>query len=155
MESKRDHSLTVLRDDGRSVRKVAAFGTGDGADIDEACWTTLNADGSRLYVSSFGGNLVSTFAVDSRGGVSKIGGKNETVYARRKAGTPPGDTKDMFISPDGRHMYVLGAYQTFTISTFEIGSDGTIELSDETGVEAAVEDGPGAYNFLGLTGFDR
>jgi 6-phosphogluconolactonase (cycloisomerase 2 family) len=152
---KRDHSLTVLADDGGAVRKVAAFGTGDGDDIDEACWTTLNADGSRLYVSSFGGNLISTFQVDGRGRVSKMGSGNETTYARRKAGTPPGDTKDMFISPDGRHMYVLGAYQTFTISTFEIGPDGTIELSDETGVEAAIEKGPGAYNFLGLTGFDH
>ena len=45
--AKRDHSLTVLADDGVSVVESANFGTGNGADIDEACWTTVSADGSK------------------------------------------------------------------------------------------------------------
>jgi len=52
---KRDYSLTVLVDDGSSVSMVDHFGTGNGSDIDEACWTILSEDGSKLYVSSFGG----------------------------------------------------------------------------------------------------
>jgi 6-phosphogluconolactonase (cycloisomerase 2 family) len=151
--NKRDNSLTVLADDGRAVRKVAHFGTGDGADIDEACWTTLNPTGSKLYVSSFGGNLISEFDV-AGGRVSKVGSKPETAYARRKAGTPPGDTKDMLITSDGRHMYVLGAYQTFTLSHFDIAPSGSLSLAEEVAVEAATERGPGAYNFLGLAGYD-
>lgn len=154
VEGKRDHSLTVLTDNGRSVRKTAHFGTGDGDDIDEACWTTLNPDGSKLYVSSFGGNLISEFDVDASGVVSKVGWKSETAYARRAEGTPPGDTKDMFITADGAHMYVLGAYQTFTISTYEIAPGGSLSLAAEIPVEAATEKGPGAYNFLGLVGFE-
>ncbi len=152
---KRDQSLTVLRDDGRRVRKVAAFGTGDGADIDEACWTTLDPSGHALYVSSFGGNFISVFSVSDDDDVRRIGSKSETVFARRRAGTPPGDTKDMYVSSDGRFLYNLGAYQTFTISAFRIGANGTLGLNDEYAVEAAVESGPGAYNFLGLAGYDR
>jgi 6-phosphogluconolactonase (cycloisomerase 2 family) len=151
---KRDHSLTVLADDGNEVAKVGHFGTGEGADIDEACWTITSADGSKLYVSSFGGNLISVFDVDPSGNVSRIGDGTETAYALRQDGTPPGDTKDMFISADGQHMYVLGAYQTFTVSEYSIDANGLISLEQETHVDAATESGPGTYNFLGLAGFD-
>jgi len=154
VQSKRDHSLTVLRDDGRTVRKVANFGTGDGADIDEACWALLSPDGGKLYVSSFGGNLISEFDVGRNGAVSIVGEGMETAYARRKAGTPPGDTKDMYITPDGKHMYVLGAYQTFTMSQYDLSESGSLTLVDEYPVDAATAKGAGAYNFLGLVGFD-
>ena len=152
---KRDHSLTVLVDDGRSVTKTAHFGTGDGADIDEACWTTTSADGRKLYVSSFGGNLISEFDVDASGMVSKVGKNDDTDYELRKAGTPAGDTKDMYLSDDGEFMYVLGAYQTFTLSKLDISTSGSLTFSEEYKVEAATETGPGTYNFLGLAGFDK
>jgi DNA-binding beta-propeller fold protein YncE len=152
---KRDHSLTVLNDTGHSVRKIAHFGTGDGDDIDEACWTILNAKGDKLYVSSFGGNLLSVFDVSPDGMVSRIGANSETVYARRKPGTPAGDTKDMYISEDGKHLYNLGAYQTFTISNFDISSDGELSYRNEYRVSAATKADAGSYNFLGLAGFDK
>lgn len=151
---KRDHSLTVLRDDGRRVEKIAFFGTGEGADIDEACWTTLDPTGRHLYVSSFGGNLISVFSVGGDGSVRRVGSMSETSFARRKAGTPAGDTKDMFVSADGRYLYNLGAYQTFTVSRFDVASDGTLSFTEEYPVQAATEMGPGAYNFLGLAGYD-
>ena len=150
----RDHSLTVLRDDGKSVKKIANYGTGEGGDIDEACWTTLDPSGRHLYVSSFGGNFISVFDVANDGSVKPIGTRSETVYERRKDGTPPGDTKDMYITADGRHLYNLGAYQTFTVSSFDIDGNGTLQFDEEYKVQAATEKGPGAYNFLGLTGFD-
>lgn len=150
----RDHSLTVLRDNGKSIKKIGNFGTGDGADIDEACWTILDAAGRRLYVSSFGGNLISVFDVADDGSVKPIGNRSETVYTRRKDGTPPGDTKDMYITSDGRYLFNIGAYQTFTVSSFDINGNGTLELNQEYKVQAATEEGPGAYNFLGLTGID-
>ncbi|MBT8401647.1 MAG: beta-propeller fold lactonase family protein [Rhodothermia bacterium] len=152
---KRDHSLTVLRDNGRGVKKIAHFGTGNGSDIDEACWTVLNPTGDKLYVSSFGGNLISEFNVDASGNVSKVGGRSDTAFALRKTGTPPGDTKDMFITADGKHMYVLGAYQTFTVSEYSLSNSGSLNLASEYAIAAATERGAGAYNFLGLTGFDR
>ena len=150
----RDHSLTVLRDKGRTVRKIANFGTGEGSDIDEACWTALGPNGNKLYVSSFGGNLISVFDVASDGSVKPIGSMGETVFERRKAGTPPGDTKDMYVTSDGRHLYNIGAYQTFTVSSFAVAKDGTLKFEEEVKVAAATEKGPGAYNFLGLAGFD-
>ncbi len=151
---KRDHSLTVLRDDGSSVRKVGNFGTGAGADIDEACWTLVDPSRGRLYVSSFGGNFISTFAVNQDGSVSTIGSMPETVYEGRAAGTPPGDTKDMYITTDSRYLYNLGAYQTFGVAKFDVRSDGTLSFGGEYKVRAATKSGPGAYNFLGLAGFD-
>lgn len=151
---KRDHSLTVLTDNGRTVRKVANFGTGDGADIDEACWTLVSPDGSKLYLSSFGGNFISEFDVDRAGNVTKVGWESETTFARRASDTPPGDTKDMYITSDGRQMYVLGAYQTFRLARYDVSSTGSLQLVEEVKVKAATEKGPGAYNFLGLTGFD-
>ncbi len=152
---KRDHSLTVLNDTGQSVRKIAHFGTGNGDDIDEACWTILNAKGDKLYVSSFGGNLLSVFDVSPTGIVSKIGSNSETVYVNRKPGTPAGDTKDMYISEDGKHLYNLGAYQTFTISAFDVSNNGQLSYRSEYRVGAATQAGAGSYNFLGLAGFDK
>jgi 6-phosphogluconolactonase (cycloisomerase 2 family) len=151
---KRDHSLTVLVDDGRAVAEAAHFGTGEGADIDEACWTILSADGSKLYVSSFGGNFISEFNVDEAGMVHQVGDGAETAFARRAPGTPPGDTKDMYLSADGENLYVLGAYQTFTVSEYDLIGTGSPVFAQEYNVEAATETGPGAYNFLGLAGFD-
>ncbi len=151
---KRDHSLTVLVDDGSNVTKSAHFGTGNGADIDEACWTTVSADGSKLYVSSFGGNLISEFDVDASGNVTKVGDGADTAFELRQAGTPAGDTKDMYLSEDGS-MYVLGAYQTFTLSRFALSESGGLKFANEYKVAAATETGAGAYNFLGLTGFDK
>lgn len=152
---KRDHSLTVLRDDGRAVTKVANFGTGNGADIDEACWTTLSPDGTKLYLSSFGGNFISEFDVGPGGTVSKVGSNKETSFAARKSGTPAGDTKDMYVTSSGSQMYVLGAYQTFTISKFDVASNGGLKFTDEYKVSAATQTGAGTYNFLGLVGFDK
>ncbi len=152
---KRNNSLTVLFDDGASVAKTANFGTGNGVDIDEACWTITSADGKKLYVSSFGGNLISEFNVDMSGKVTKVGNSSETVFTRRKAGTPPGDTKDMYLSKDGKYMYVLGAYQTFSVSKLDISATGSLTFSQEFKVKAATETGPGAYNFLGLAGYDK
>lgn len=152
---KRDHSLTVLNDNGRSVTKVSHFGTGVGSDIDEACWTTLSPDGTKLFLSSFGGNLISEFDVAPGGKVSKVGSGAETAFARRKSGTPAGDTKDMFITDNGKFMYVLGAYQTYTISRFNVAKQGSLDLATEYKVSAATRTGAGSYNFLGLTGFDK
>ncbi len=65
--TKRDHSLTALHDDGRKVSKVSNFGTGDGADIDDGLLKLTSADGSKLYVASFGENFISEFDVNADG----------------------------------------------------------------------------------------
>ena len=40
------------------------------------------------------------------------------------------------------------------ISKFDISETGALTFTDEYKVDAATKSGPGAYNFLGLTGFD-
>lgn len=154
---KLDDSLTVLRDDGTKVTKTANFDTGGDANggADEACWTVLSPDGSKLYVSSFSGNIISEFDVAPSGEVSVVGDGPVTRFQRRPDTTPPGDTKDLYISADGAHLYNIGAYQSFTISQYDIGSGGELTLIDENRVQSAKETSKGSYNFLGLTGFTR
>ncbi|MET3900302.1 DNA-binding beta-propeller fold protein YncE [Devosia sp. UYZn731] len=151
-----DNSLTVLTDDGKSITKTANFGTGDDANggADEACWTVLSPDGKKLYVASFTGNIISEFNVSSSGDVSIEGPGPVTAFAHRADTTPAGDTKDLYISPDGKSLYVNGSYQSFTVSQFNAES-GKLTLVDETRVEAAADTFKGAYNFLGLTGFSK
>ena len=149
---KRNNSLTVLKDTGGAVVKAQNFGTGDGDDIDEACWVALNPAGDKVYVSSFGTNIISTFDLKN-GKVSKIGKGDETVYASRKEGTPPGDTKDMLVSPDGELLYNIGAFQSFTVSVFKVKDNGSLKLKKEYPIEAATKRGAGIYNFLGLAAY--
>ncbi len=150
---KRDHSVTVLSVSNDAVTEIQNFGTGDGAgDVDEACWIIVNPDGDKVYASSFGTNVISIFNLDSAGKLSIIGSGKETVTAARAKGTPGGDTKDMLIMGDD--FYVIGAYQTYTLSHYKIKSDGTLKLVKEYDVETATKDlGPGTYNFLGLAGY--
>ncbi len=150
---KRDHSVTVLAVSADNVAKVQNFGTGDGAgDVDEACWMLVSPDGDKAYASSFGTNVISVFNIGSKGQLSTIGDGKETAIAARAEGTPGGDTKDMLIMDND--FYVIGAYQTYTISHYTINSDGTLELVKEYDVATATEDsGPGTYNFLGLAGY--
>ncbi|MCH9852001.1 MAG: hypothetical protein K0U45_00695 [Alphaproteobacteria bacterium] len=150
---KRDHSVTVLGVSADSVSKVQNFGTGDGAgDVDEACWMLVNPAGDKAYASSFGTNVISVFDLDKRGRLKKIGRGKETVNAARAKGTPAGDTKDMFIVD--KDFYVIGAYQTYTLSHYSIKANGTLKLVKQYDVDTATEDsGPGTYNFLGLAGY--
>lgn len=154
---KLDNSLTVLRDDGTKVTKTAHFGTGSDANhgADEACWTVLSPDGSKLYVSSFGENIISEFDVSPSGEISIVGPGPVTRTQRRPETTPAGDTKDLYISADGKHLYNIGAYQSFTVSQFAIAPAGDLTLIKENRVQSAKETSKGAYNFLGLTGFDK
>ena len=149
----RDHSVTVLAATADAVNKVQNFGTGDGADVDEACWMLVSPDGTKAYASSFGTNVISVFNIEADGTLSTIGPDTETAYANRAEGTPAGDTKDMYIV--GTDFYIIGAYQTYTMSHYRIGADGTLTLIKEYDVATATGDqGPGTYNFLGLAGYE-
>lgn len=156
-KGKHDNSLIALRDGGRKVKKESQFATGDGPDIDEACWTMVSPNGEWLYVSSFGGNFISLFDIGRDGMAAKRGDGPATAKFARQAGTPPGDTKDMAMSADNKHFYVLGAYQTFSVAHYSVSGDGGLTLEKEYPVAAATEreKGAGVYNFLGLAGYER
>lgn len=149
--NKRNNSLTVLKDDGKTVTKSANYNTAGTDDIDEACWTLLNPDGNTLYVASFGANVISSFDVDGRGNIV-----SDVRATSRGDNAPAGDTKDMYITPDNRYLYVLGAFQSFSVNRFDISASGKIRYKDQvplTTTKASIGNA-GTYNFLGLAGYD-
>ena len=145
---KRDNSVTVLTDNGSSVGKAANYSVTSPTGINEACWTALNSTGNKLYVASFATNLISTFNVGFPGLTFN------TAVAR--AGTAPaGDSKDIYITPDDRYLYNLGAFQSFSINAFTITGN-SVNYKAQTFLSATASGSgiPGKYNFLGLMGFD-
>jgi hypothetical protein len=47
------------------------------------------------------------------------------LITRDKGYAPPSDSKDVTISADGRHMYWLGSFQSYSINLLDLGPDGT------------------------------
>lgn len=144
------NSLTILADNGTKVEKSDHRPTGNGS-IDEACWTALSPSGDRLYVASFGDNIISSFSLNSDGTV-----KQSLGFKSRGDNPPLGDSKDMYITSDNKYLYNLGAFQTFSINTFKIDESGLTYLKQYVYHETKNSIGtPGAYNFLGLDGFTK
>lgn len=147
--SVQDHSVTVH--DGNTAAKIQNFATGNTND-DEACWTHVSADGQRLYVASFTGNIVSAFDIGSDNKLSVSLSPN--FFMRR--GVPIPDTKDLY-EASGGYLYVSGAFQSHSISIFKMGSGGA--LSEQPGspyhIPSSVGKSKEEQSFLGLTGFDR
>ncbi len=150
INSLKDHGLTVLTDNGTDVTLAQNKNTGAADSTDEACWTALSPDGKHLYVSSFGANVITPFDIGTNGRIDST-----LAYAARGDDTPAGDTKDMYITPDNKYMYVLGAFQTFTMNRFKINDDATLTYGGQYKYkETKDSSGPGEHNFLGLVGFD-
>lgn len=147
ISTKLKNSVIVLSDNGSAVTKSGNSGVTANDQINEACWTVLNPTGDRLYVSSFGTNLISTFGING-GAITLLDDEN------REGTAPAGDTKDMYITPDNKYMYVLGAFQSYSINTFNIKSNEVDYVSQKKLTTTVAGSKPGKYNFLGLAGFD-
>lgn len=144
----RNNSLTVLEVAAGAVTKSQNFNTAGVDDIDEACWTLLNDAGDKLHVASFGANTITRFNVNNDGSIANL-----DLVVSRAGVSPPGDTKDMYITPDGEFFYVLGAYQTFSINRFD---NATLEYQTQDIYETTMSQSgnAGENNFLGIAGFD-
>ena len=148
---KRTNSLTVLKDNGNGVTKIDNHNTAGKDDIDEACWTVLNPNGDKLYVASFGANVITAFDVDGSGKITS------TIKAiSRGDNAPAGDTKDMYITPDNKYLYALGAFQSYSINRFDISNSGKLKYRDQISLNttSASIGKAGTYNFLGIAGYD-
>ena len=145
---KSDNSVTVLSDNGSSVKKTQNFSATTEQGINESCWTALSALGDKLYVASFQTDLVTVFNANSSG-------LNYVSTVPRGDNAPNADSKEIWISPDNKYVYNLGALQTFTINRFDITGN-SITYKTQTPVAAAAGSvgQVGKYNFLGLVGFD-
>ena len=118
----------------------------------EACWTWLTADNSLLLVPSFTANTLSTFSVDN----SNLTHRESLV----RRGTNIPDTKDVFVTGNGRFVYVLGALETHTISVYDYDAANAllneqstspypIPFSRPSGVNLAATE----HAYLGLAGW--
>jgi hypothetical protein len=120
---------------------------------DEACWTWVSIDKRKLYVASFGENIVSAFSILSNGAIEKTLDPN---FFKRRGQIPMGDTKDMHETRDG-YLFVLGAFQSHSITTFKTSTNG--KLSEVLGSPYYVPTSQGKtkeeHAYLGLTGIDK
>jgi len=147
--SKESNSVTVH--DGTTAAKVQNFATA--GRNDEGCWTWISLDGRKLYVASFGENVVSVFDI---GADNRLSVSLSPNFFGRRGNIPPGDTKDMYEAPGG-HLYVLGAYQSHTVTVFSRAANGA--LTERAGspyrVPSSVGQTKEQHAYLGLTGFER
>lgn len=147
--SKENNSLTVH--DGTSAAKIQNFATA--GRNDEGCWTWVSLNKQKLFVASFGENVVSVFDI---GGDSKISQSLNPNFFQRGGGLPVGDTKDMHETPDG-YLYVAGAFQSHSVTTFKMAADGS--LTEVSGSPYYIPSSLGKtkeqHAFLGLTGFEK
>lgn len=150
VNEKSDNGLVVLKDSNKKLSKVSNHATGGGDVIDEACWTALSKDQSKLYVCSYLTNAVTTYDLDKDGNVAKT--LNVTI---RKDNAPLEDSKDLFISPDNKYLYMLGSFFSYSVNTLEITPEGTKYLKQYNLKETEKEIGnPGVFDLVGLDGFD-
>jgi hypothetical protein len=166
-EGKRDHGVMVLEAQASGIAKPQFFATGAGngsthmngslpASSSEDCWTAISTKGDILWVSSSAAAIVTTFDIDlATGMLTAVGPGPNSEFVQRPPGTPVADTKDMFPSPDGRFLYLIGSFESFDVVTFDISDTSPVlTLDNEMPVAAATPPGAGNFNFLGLTGYD-
>lgn len=146
--SKEGNSITVHN--GTTAAKVQNFATGNRND--EACWTWVSKDKSKLYVASFGENVVSVLDISGSNLLSQSLNPN---FFGRKGQIPAGDTKDMH-EADG-YLYVSGAFQSHSVATFKTSSNGV--LTEVPGspyrIPSVAGTNSGQVAFLGFVGFDK
>lgn len=148
--SKEDNSVTVHN--SGTAAKVQNFATG-AARNDEACWTWVSNDKSKLFVVSFASNEVNVFDIGGDGKLSKSLSPN---YFARQGGIPMADSKDLYQSSDG-YLYVSGAFMTHSVAAFTVGGNGALsELSASPyRVPSSTGKTDKEHAFIGLTGFDK
>ncbi len=147
--SKEENSVTVH--DGSTGAKIQNFATG--GRNDEGCWTWVSLDRTKLYVVSFGENVVSVFDIGSDNKLAKTLTPN---FFMRKGNPPPGDSKDLYQTSDG-YLYVAGSYQTHSIVAYRTGGSGALtEISGSPyAVPSSVAKTKDQHAYLGLTGFEK
>jgi len=147
--SKEANSVTVHN--GTTAAKVQNFATA--GRNDEGCWTWVSLDRRKLYVASFGANVISVFTILENNLISKT---LEPNFFKRKGELPPGDTKDMHETSDG-FLFVSGAFQSHTIATFKTSASGMLSEIMHSPYYVPTSKGKTKeeHAFLGLTGIDK
>jgi hypothetical protein len=155
INAKSNNGLTVLKDGSKQVTKVANYSTGqtNPKDIDEACWSTLNPKKDMLYVVSYVTNVITPFRLDP---VSGKVVKRLPLITRGNGYAPSSDSKDVTISSDGKHMYWLGSFESYSVNLYDLASDGSATFKGQYTLAATKEavGQPGVYDLAGLAQYD-
>lgn len=146
--SKSDNGLTILNDDGNVITKTQNFKTGAQGNQDYACWTVLSPAGDRLYVASFYTNVITPFVINGNGTVS-----HSLPFVLRDIDTPNFDSKDIYVTPDNKYLYNIGAFKTYSLNTFKISDTGLAYQSQYVFDETKAGRGEFKFHFVGLAGF--
>ncbi|MEJ7740823.1 MAG: hypothetical protein WKF97_25680 [Chitinophagaceae bacterium] len=147
--SKEANSVTVhLATTGVKIQNAATAGRND-----EGCWTWVSIDKRKLYVASFGENVISAFSILSNNYLEK---SLEPNFFKRRGELPEADTKDMHETTDG-YLYVAGSFQSHTITTFKTSMSGMLSEVANSPYYIPTSKGKSKdqHAYLGLTGFDR
>lgn len=147
-----DHGLTVLKDDGASVKMVSNHLTGQPNDIDEACWTTVGPNGDILYVVSYVTNVVTSYAIDKKTGMI---GKRLKVTERGDY-APHEDTKDIMVTADNKYAYALGSFFSYSVNSYNVTPNGPEYKAQYTleRTKHMIGKGGGHFDLGGIDGFD-
>ncbi|WP_430897044.1 MULTISPECIES: hypothetical protein [unclassified Paraflavitalea] len=150
IDTKTDHGLVVLRDDNKKLIKQSNHTTGATGDVDEACWTAMNADKSMLYVVSFYSNVITPFKIENNKVVKTL------PYEGVKKDNPVNDLKDVYVAPDNKMLYCIGALNSYSIKHFMIAADGSLKFHDEKvlDITKSALGKPGVYDLCVLAGYD-
>ena len=153
--AKGDNGLTVLKDGPERVTKMAEYPTGqiDPKDIDEACWSTLSPKKDMLYVVSYVTNVITPFKLDPVSGKVL---KRMPLITRGTGYAPPSDSKDVTISSNGKHMYWLGSFESYSINLYDLAPDGSATYKGQytlAATKAAVGQS-GVYDLAGIAQYD-
>lgn len=153
--AKGDNGLTVLRDGPKQLTKVANFPTGQvkPKDIDEACWSALSPKKDMLYVGSYQTNVITPFKLNPKTGEVL---ERMPLITRGTGFAPSGDSKDLVISSDGKHMYWLGSFASYSVNLYELGPEGAATYKGQYKLEAtkAAVGQAGAFDLGGLAQYD-
>ena len=145
-----DQGLMILKDDQTKLSKIKTFVTGIDGNVDEACWTAISPDKKRLYVCSFATNVLGVYELDSAGMVTK-----NIAFSKRGDNAPAEDSKDIYITPDNKYAYMLGALASYSVNRFDISEKG-IDYKYQYNVQKTKDkiNQIGVYDLGGIDGFD-
>ena len=153
INAKGDNGLTVLQDGHDRLVKIANFATGrtHPKDIDEACWSVMSPSKDMLYVISYVTNVITPFRLDPATG--KVLARLPLVT---RGGYAPGsDSKDAVISSDGKHLYWLGSFESYSVNRYDLGGGRATYKGQYTlKVTKAAVGKPGVYDLAGIAQYD-
>jgi hypothetical protein len=74
----------------------------------------------------------------------------------REGYAPPNDSKDAVITPDAKHLYRLGSFESYSINRYDLAADGQATYKGQYTLKAtkAAVGNPGVFDLSGIVQYD-